>query len=358
MARTLTSVSIFLASPSDVDHERNVVSAAIEEWNARYSRDRSLVFDLMRWETSISAGFGTDGQAVINTQIEDEYDVLIGLFWAKLGTPTPRAESGTVEEYERALARFQAREKVEICFFFKDAPINFRSVDLLQVTAVKDFEQRVQSAGALTKSFRDDEGLKLEVGLLLDRVARSFPNFSLAEVGDEKAPAIRDLSKTRERPADVVKTGSETVDEDIGLFDAIENLDANASAASRFLDGMSACLQSLTSTTSAVASEYEEIKRMRPLSPAEAKPGIQRVCISMDAFSEYLEQETSAYAENVAAIANDIRDVIRISYDFIDTSEDMLDTLWPFRTQLSTMSVGVTESTKNISDMMDTVIKL
>ena len=46
-------------------------------------------------------GFGTDPQGVVNEEIGDDYEIFIGPLWSRFGTPTPRAFSGTQEEFER-----------------------------------------------------------------------------------------------------------------------------------------------------------------------------------------------------------------------------------------------------------------
>ncbi len=133
MPRNLTSVSIFLSSPGDVSQERALVTTAIDEWNGRMSRDRGIFFDLIKFETSVSAGFGDDGQGVINEQVADDYDVLIAIFWKRLGSETARASSGSVEEFQRALSRYKNGEKIEISFLFKTTPVDVRDPSSSQI---------------------------------------------------------------------------------------------------------------------------------------------------------------------------------------------------------------------------------
>lgn len=355
MPRTITSVSIFLASPSDVDHERDVVAAAIDEWNSRHGREKALLFELLRWETSVSAGFRADGQDVINSQIGDGYDVLIALFWAKLGTPTPRAASGTVEEYRRAFDRFKRGEKIDMAFFFKDALIDFRTADLEQVVALKSFEKEVQEAGALTKPFRDDDGLKLEVALLLDRIARSQPSENVDSTYHSKTVQGHDENRTVDT---AISLDGDLVDEDVGLFDAVESLQCHASAATSFLAGFTTYLDQLGSVTNEVTVEYNSIKKLRPLDPAEAKPGIAKISQSMDIFSAYLEQGAPAYSEDVSAVANDIRDMIRTSYDFLNSEGDSVGELSSFQSVMFSISSQMDFTLKQLDELINTTASM
>ena len=139
MPRTVTSITVFLASPTDVDHEREFVARTIQEWNDLNGRHRGVQFELLRYESSVSAGFGKDGQDVINTQIGEDYDLLIAIFWKRLGSATPRARSGTVEEYERAFERYKNGENVDISFIFKYVTVDFRKEDISQLNALTTF---------------------------------------------------------------------------------------------------------------------------------------------------------------------------------------------------------------------------
>lgn len=123
MARYETILSIFVASPSDVDEERNRLEEVIRELNTTWSRDLGVRLELVRWETHAYPSFGEDAQAVINDQIPDDYDVFVGLMWYRFGTPTGRAGSGTVEEFQRAKKRFDANsDDLQLMIYFKDAP--------------------------------------------------------------------------------------------------------------------------------------------------------------------------------------------------------------------------------------------
>src|SRR5882757_6446254 len=98
MPRQEQVLSVFVASPSDVANERAKLESIISEINVTWSRQLGIRLDLIRWETHANPGIDVDAQAVINKQIPDDYDIFIGILWCRYGTPTQRAESGTIEE--------------------------------------------------------------------------------------------------------------------------------------------------------------------------------------------------------------------------------------------------------------------
>jgi len=340
MPKSITVISLFLASPADVANERLVVSATVDEWNARHGRSLGVSFQLLTWEKSVSAGFSDDGQQVINEQINDDYDALIAIFWTRLGSPTKRDVSGSVEEYHRALLRLEEGEKVEIAFFFKDALVDFRNVDLQQLAAVKHFESEAQAAGALTRNFRDDESLRLEVSMLLDRLSRELALFHSASATKPPHPV------QQKRKLDVV-VSQDVAEEDVGLFDIVENLTRHADNGGRFLAQFTELMKQIKVVTEEVTNDYESIRSVRSLDPVEMKPGLIRIASAMDVFSTFVEQEMPEYSEDLSAVANNIRNMIRVSYDWLDMEEQMLPVLLPFREMVTGLYGGITHTQKN-----------
>src|SRR4051794_518434 len=92
---------VMIASPSDLAEERQAVTEAINEWNALHAIAESVVLLPVKWETHAIPQSGIRPQEAINGQLVTESDILIGLFWTRIGTGTGVAESGTVEEIDQ-----------------------------------------------------------------------------------------------------------------------------------------------------------------------------------------------------------------------------------------------------------------
>jgi hypothetical protein len=78
----LNSLRIVVASPSDVQAERNALPTVIEELNNGLARDRGVRLELARWETDAYPGFHSEGpQGLIDGILRlDDCDILIGIF--------------------------------------------------------------------------------------------------------------------------------------------------------------------------------------------------------------------------------------------------------------------------------------
>lgn len=124
---SLRRIRIFVASPGDVHDERDQLGRVVQELNQILTTlvpQAGLVLELVRWETHVHPGLGTDAQDVVTRQLQiGEYDVFIGIFWRRFGTPTPRAESGTEEEFRIAHRAWRELGRpIQIMTYFCRAP--------------------------------------------------------------------------------------------------------------------------------------------------------------------------------------------------------------------------------------------
>ena len=92
---------VLIASPSDLAEERQIATDAINDWNAQNAVSEAIVLLPVKWETHSKPETGIRPQAAINQQLVATSDLLVGMFWTKLGTSTGIAESGTVEEIDQ-----------------------------------------------------------------------------------------------------------------------------------------------------------------------------------------------------------------------------------------------------------------
>jgi hypothetical protein len=133
-------LNVLIASPSDVNDERDAVTRAIHDWNAvnAHPDTINILLHPVRWETHSYPESGDRPQALLNRQIVARGDFLIGIFGTRLGTPTGVAESGTIEEIE--LFR-KAGKYVALYFSNAAAP---RNVDRGQLDALDQYKQARQ----------------------------------------------------------------------------------------------------------------------------------------------------------------------------------------------------------------------
>lgn len=111
----------------------------------------NIVLLPVRWETDATPQLGDRPQAIINQQIVNLSDVLIGIFHTRIGSPTGKAESGTIEE----IRQFVDSGRPAL-LYFSSAPLP-SNVDLEQVALVREFKEEMRNSGVLGDYATDDE---------------------------------------------------------------------------------------------------------------------------------------------------------------------------------------------------------
>lgn len=159
-------VRVLIASPSDVAEERRHITEVIHRWNADNAEATRTVLMPVRWETHATSEAGGHPQEIVNRQIVHSSDMLIGVFWTRLGTPTKNSPSGTVEEIEH----FIDAEK-PVSLFYSARPVHPGNIDQEQWQALEQFKLRTRS-GALTFEFADLMELERMVTSALVRTVR------------------------------------------------------------------------------------------------------------------------------------------------------------------------------------------
>jgi len=163
MAYESTVYRILIASPSDVDEEREVAARVIQDWNDLNSFNKKIVLLPVRWETHSSPSYGIRPQEAINKQIVDDCDLLIGFFWTKIGTPTGVDISGTIEEIKHVSAAGKP-----VMLYFSKRGKDPSLIDISQLQALTKFKDEVYKIALVENfssivEFRDKISRQLEM---------------------------------------------------------------------------------------------------------------------------------------------------------------------------------------------------
>lgn len=157
MAKYIKQYRVLVASPSDVMNERRVIRQVIHNWNTSIGATMNVTLEPVMWETHAVPEMGDRPQAIINRQIAEDCDVLIGAFWTRLGSPTGVAISGTAEE----INLFILSQKPALVYF-SAVKINPDDIDIEQYQRLRQFKKELRSQGLLGE-FSNLEELKDKV---------------------------------------------------------------------------------------------------------------------------------------------------------------------------------------------------
>lgn len=159
-----------IASPSDVAQVRSVVREVIHTWNAVFSEKEASVLMPIGWESHAFPALGARPQAIINRQVLEDADLLVALFWTRLGSPTDQAPSGTVEEIETHL---KAGKPAMI--YFSSQPAVPESIDPKQYEALLKFKEDLRLRGLFETFASPAEFREKFTRQLAQTIVRHFP---------------------------------------------------------------------------------------------------------------------------------------------------------------------------------------
>jgi hypothetical protein len=165
VAYQATVIPVMIASPGDVFEEREVIRDVIHTWNYIHSLSTNVVVMPAGWETHSSPELGARPQELINSRVLKDCDLLIGVFWTRIGSPTGTSKSGTVEEIEN-----HVKSGKPAMIYFSSRPVAPESIDPEQFQAVQTFKAECKSLGLVETydniiDFRDKLGRHLQLCL-------------------------------------------------------------------------------------------------------------------------------------------------------------------------------------------------
>jgi hypothetical protein len=206
MSYSATVFKVMIASPSDVPAERNVIREVIAEWNAVNADQRKVVLLPVGWETHSSPLLGERPQAQINRQVLKGCDLLIGVFWTRLGTATGEYQSGTLEEIEEHL-----KLELPVMLYFSRAPVDPDSVDPEQYKQLKEFRTNCQERG-LYQEYHDVEQFGRDLYRHLQLSINNGTIFADAVAASDlpELPALTPMSKLSKEACFLLKEAAKS----------------------------------------------------------------------------------------------------------------------------------------------------
>lgn len=142
MPKDIKLYSLFVACPSDVKAELSILFEVVTEWNVHHGANKGVYVELVRWETHAFPAVGDRPQSIINRQILDDSDIVVGIFWSHFGSPTGVAQSGTEEEIKRSISQGK-----KVMVYFSDIPLSPSSLNQIEYEKVKSFKDEFKNQG-------------------------------------------------------------------------------------------------------------------------------------------------------------------------------------------------------------------
>ena len=158
----------FIASPSDTKKEREICDKIFDEINSGWGNAHNFRIQSIKWEKDAVPAMGEPPQSIINKQlISEEFELFIGILYARMGTPTEEFNSGTEEEFSLVLEKHEKfPNDIRIMMYFNTASIEQKTLNTYQFDAVQTFKELCKEKGLYSEySGIDDFAEKLRTHL-------------------------------------------------------------------------------------------------------------------------------------------------------------------------------------------------
>lgn len=349
MPRTESVVTVFISSPSDVSAEREILESVVNELNRTWSRTLGIRLELIMWETLSRPAFGNDPQDVLNDQLPDDYDVFLGILWGRIGTPTPRAGSGTLEEFERAFKRHKNdKDSIELMVYFKDMGIPPSKIDPAQLAQVQKFKESLGEKGGLYSTFEDTSSFESSLRVHLSSLAQKFSGISHTTQNQSK-----EISKSDSKETEEVDT-NELGEVELGFFDYLEIYESQMSV-------MNSTLHVISEVTVKIGNLMNKrVEEVNALEESErgGKPARKIVKMASDDISRFslaLKQQLPLYSDARREAFGALSNALALYGEFGDTESDNLEEL---DNGLNSILSGASGAKYSLVDFRNSIAKL
>jgi hypothetical protein len=143
---------VVVVSPGDVKRERECLPTVLAELNEGIAGELGLHLSPWLWETDSYPGFhvqGPQGQIDDQMRIQDA-DIVVGIFWTRIGTPLSDGKTGTEHELLRAYEVWQQQHRPHILVYFSQARYAPKSrPEAEQLSALWAFRDELKPKGLL-----------------------------------------------------------------------------------------------------------------------------------------------------------------------------------------------------------------
>jgi hypothetical protein len=139
-----THLKVAVVSPTDVLEERKSLEEVFDELNRSIASEKGFHLELVSWEKDAYPRFHEQGpQGAIDESLRiPDCEIVIGMFWARFGTPVSDASSGTEHELRIAYNSWKEKKRPHIMLYFKEPFPPAKTLEELdQLRKVLEFKQ-------------------------------------------------------------------------------------------------------------------------------------------------------------------------------------------------------------------------
>jgi len=346
--KEIKQINLFISCPGDIKDELNSIEVIVKELNKTFDKISNFSIQIVHWNEDTYTDIGEDGQEIINNQID--YDILIGILWMKLGTPTKRDKSGTVEEINRAIKN---PEKQQLIYFKTATPNNLNDIITPDLDDIMLFKEEL-SKKLLYKEFENIE--KFETLFRLNLSSLIKDKF-IDKQEDTISPTEIVLPKKDVKYQNIVSLIDEIENSTKGDFGDIDIFEINENGYECFdkitinLTTLTDYLKKLTTNLNKGTEEINQANNIKDtrLKLSRAKKVVNRLSKELDEFNDEINSELPDFSENLKEVGKVTSDIFLTlkSYRGIDEYDIESNTI-AFRDSMESAMNSTAEMLKEI----------
>jgi hypothetical protein len=346
--KEIKQINLFISCPGDIKDELNSIEVIVKELNKTFDKISNFSIQIVHWNEDTYTDIGEDGQEIINNQID--YDILIGILWMKLGTPTKRDKSGTVEEINRAIKN---PEKQQLIYFKTATPNNLNDIITPDLDDIMLFKEEL-SKKLLYKEFENIE--KFETLFRLNLSSLIKDKF-IDKQEHTISPTEIVLPKKDVKYQNIVSLIDEIENSTKGDFGDIDIFEINENGYECFdkitinLTTLTDYLKKLTTNLNKGTEEINQANNIKDtrLKLSRAKKVVNRLSKELDEFNDEINSELPDFSENLKEVGKVTSDIFLTlkSYRGIDEYDIESNTI-AFRDSMESAMNSTAEMLKEI----------
>lgn len=290
-----TTYKVFVAGPSDVASEIELAREIISDISL-LSKSIGVVFETFYWAEDATPGMAREPQARINEQAEG-YDAFLAILGSKIGFPTEKYSSGTIEEIENAILNSSNSlfGLDSVMVFFKEVQVNIRDPNLKSLLQVQEFRESIGSRRVLFKDFSEDASLK-------HSILKSFGNLIKKHIENnyENKSQQNNLIPTHDAEIKIVhlqeEKDEEFEDEELGIMELDSMVADNMKIATEKSELVSKAISELGDKAEIHTKEIETATQLGDTNLA--KRIFSEIASEMDTCAKILNENVESISSN------------------------------------------------------------
>lgn len=157
----MKTLKCFISFPNDVAKEVILVEEIFNNLNIEFQRDYNLKIQTYTYQKLPPSLNGNAVQEVIESMIKpSDCEIVIGIFWKRLGTPTNGYNSGSEYEIKSAVNKVKAEgegSNTRVMVYFSKVKFSEDEVDTVQLGRLKAFKEECLQMGLYQEYHSEDQ---------------------------------------------------------------------------------------------------------------------------------------------------------------------------------------------------------